>query len=118
VDISSQVTFLREKGDEMMQITISISQYLSNISYFGVDAYSMKVLDNATYLDYISVVPGHPEYVNPDVEAGENIEGGDSNTKDTNEESGSGTLIALAVVVAVVILFVLILLFWLMKKRK
>ena len=67
VNIIANVTFVQDKGDDMMEITISISKYIGNISYYGFDAYSMMVTHNATYLDYISELPGHPEYVNPEV---------------------------------------------------
>jgi hypothetical protein len=116
IDITSSVSFDRDKGDEIMRISLLISKYLTNVTYFNLDAYSMKTLDNATYIDYISELPGHPEYISPDVADTENLDGdkdGDSKTDD----SGSGTF-AIAAVIGVVVLFVIILMIFLMKKQK
>ncbi len=89
IDIFGNVSFTRDRGDELMRITISISQYLGNITYYGLDAYSLKIIDNATYLDYISELPGHPEYVNPEVEEGENIDTGNTGDNKETDEKGA-----------------------------
>ncbi len=118
INIISHVSFNHDKGDEMMVITISITQYLSNITHFGVDAYSMKVLDNATYLDYISELPGHPEYVNPAVEEGENIDGGGSEGTSSSEEEAVPAIIWIGILIVIIVLVLIIILVWIAKKRQ
>lgn len=116
VNIFHNVTFDRDKGDEMMVITVSIERYLSNITHFNVDAYSMKIMNNATYLDYISELPGHPEYVNPEVESGEDLNGGSGDSETSDGDSSTPILVGLGIVIIVVILLVVIIILWLAKK--
>lgn len=116
VDIYTSVSFDRDRGDEIMRITLSIVDYLSGIEFFKLDAYSMKTLNNTAYIDYISELPGHPEYINPDVAGGENIDGGDTGNSKT-EDSGT-SMVPVFAIIGVVVLLVLILLIWLIKKQK
>jgi hypothetical protein len=116
-DISSDVSFTRDKGDEIMVISILVTTYFQNVTHFGLDAYSMKVTDNATYLDYISELPGHPEYVNPQVEEQENLDGGDPDDK-SNEDSNSQTLWIILAIVGIVIVLLVLIFLWLLKKSK
>lgn len=118
IDILGNLSFIRDKGDEIMQITISISQYLSDISYFGVDAYSLKIIKNATYLDYISELPGHPEYVNPEVEEGENIDTGNTEDNKETDEKGAPFILWLAILIIILILFVMVVLIWNARKHR
>jgi hypothetical protein len=118
VDIIGNVSFSRDKGDEIMQITISISKYLSDISYFGVDAYSLKIIENATYLDYISELPGHPEYVNPEVGEGENIDTGGSGDDGKTDESGAPFILWIAILIIIIVVILLVVLMWNAKKYR
>jgi len=125
VDISQFVTFEREKGDEVMLIEVPISSYLDNIFYFSLDAYSMKVTNNATYLDYISEIPGHPEYISSEVEAAEDLENskeydenGKENSGDNQDEDGTSFTTKLAIGSIIIIMLIIIALVWLAKKRK
>lgn len=118
IDIFDNLSFIQDRGDELMEITISVSKYLTDISHFSLDAYSMKIIDNATYLDYISELPGHPEYVNPEVEEGENLDTG--NTEDNKEtvEEGAPFIFWLAILIIVIILFVVVGLIWFARKQR
>lgn len=118
VNIFPNIAFNRDKGDEMMVITISIEKYLNNITHFDVDAYSMKITNNATYLDYISELPGHPEYVNPEVESGEDLDGGSGDSGANDSDSSTPIFIGLGIVLIVVILLVVIIILWLSKKQR
>jgi hypothetical protein len=118
VNIMGNVSFKRDRGDEIMQITISISKYLSDISYFGVDAYSLKIIENATYLDYISELPGHPEYVNPEVEEGENIDSGEGGDDGKTEESGAPMILWIAILIIIIVVILLVVLMWNAKKYR
>ena len=117
VDIYGNVSFIHNKGDEMMQITISISQYLRNISYYRLDAYSLKIIENATYLDYISELPGHPEYVNPEVEEGENIDTGGSGESGEPDEKGDTLILWIAILIIIMVILVIVFLFRNAMKR-
>lgn len=117
INIIVNVTFDQDKGDEMMVITISIAKYLSNFSYYNMDAYSMMVTHNATYLDYISELPGHPEYVNPDVKETEDL-GGDGDGEDDGGSDDSATIVfGIIFVVAIIIVLVIVLIIWLSRKQ-
>jgi len=118
VNIFQNITFDHEKGDEMMVITVSIERYLSNITHFNVEAYSMKITNNATYLDYISELPGHPEYVNPEVESGEDLDGGSGDSETSDSDNSTPILVGLGIVIIVVVLLVVIIMFWLAKKQR
>ena len=118
VDILGNVSFSQDKGDEMMQITISISQYLRNISYYGIDAYSLKIIKNATYLDYISELPGHPEYVNPEVEEGENIDTGGGGDSGKTDESGAPLILWVAILIIIIVVVLVAVLLWNAKKYR
>jgi hypothetical protein len=119
VNIDANVTFVQDKGDEMMEITIEISKYLDNISYYNLDAYSMMVTSNATYLDYISELPGHPEYVSPSVKESEDLNGdGDSGDEDDDSDNNAAIFFAIIMVVVIIIVIVIVLLIWLMKRRR
>jgi len=115
VNIIGNVSFRRDKGDEIMQVTISINQYLKNITYFCLDAYSLKIINNATYLDYISELPGHPEYVNPEVEEGENIDSGSIDDNRETDENGVPFIVWLLIPLVFVILFVVLI--WYVRKH-
>lgn len=109
-DITTSVTFQRDKGDELMQITLSIAAYFQNITNFWLDAYSLRTTDNATYLDYISELPGHPEYVSPVVE---NEEGLDNNQDDTGDGTNNGSMFVLllcigSIIAALVVVVILV----------
>ncbi|MCK5562403.1 MAG: hypothetical protein KAJ51_17515, partial [Thermoplasmata archaeon] len=100
---------------------ISIEKYLDRIFYFGLDAYSIRVTGNATYLDYISELPGHPEYVSPVVEADEGLDGGDDGKGESSSDSDSdstGLIIGLVIGIVAVVLIVLILLAMFTKRRR
>ena len=116
-DISTAVSFTSEKGDEIMVISISVATYFQNVTCFSIDAYSMRVTNNATYLDYISELPGHPEYINPEVEAQENLDGGGSDDK-SDDNGNSQTLVIIFVIVGIVIVLVILIFLWLVKKSK
>jgi hypothetical protein len=118
VDISENVSFMRDKGDELMAVTVSISKYLTNISYFNLDAYSMKTTRNATYLDYISELPGHPEYVNPEVQEGENLEPDMIDDGKDTEESETPFVLFLIIPIIAVVLVVVVLLIWFSRKKR
>ena len=116
IDINGNVSFIQDKGDEMMQITVSISKYLKNISHFSFDAYSMKVQNNATFLDYISELPGHPEYVNPELEESENLDTNEADDSKGTDDEGDSNFLWIAIIVIIIILFLLAILFWYAKK--
>ena len=118
INIMANVTFNQDKGDEMMEITISISKYLSNISHYDLDAYSMMTRSNATYLDYISELPGHPEYVNPEVKESENLDGGDDGKEDDDTDNNASIFFAVIMVVVIVIIVVVVLMIWLIKRSR
>ncbi len=80
IDLSANLTFNNEKDDEILEIEVQISRFLENVSYFNIDAYSMMITENATYLDYTGQMPGHPEYVDPVVEESEGLDTGDDKT--------------------------------------
>jgi hypothetical protein len=119
INIDVNVTFTQEKGDELMEITVSISKYLSDITFYRLDAYSMMVTSNATYLDYISELPGHPEYVDPEVKETEDLDDGDPES-DEDDESDNNTniLFAIIFIVGLVIVIVAVLILYLMRKRQ
>lgn len=118
VDYISSITFDQNRGDEMMVVTISISEYLNNITYFNTDAYSMTILDNATFLDYTSELPGHPEYVDPNVESGENLDdGADSDSDKDGDGSSSRDSLALVAGAIAAILIVIVLLIWKLNRH-
>jgi hypothetical protein len=110
-------SFTRDKGDEMMVVTVSISKYLSKISYYRLDAYSMKVTDNATYLDYISELPGHPEYVNQEVQEAENLDTDDTDDPKDSDEDGGSSLLILGIAIVVIIIVIIMVLLWISKKK-
>ncbi len=117
IDIIDNVSFGKESGDEKLTIAISILQYLDNITYFTMDAYSMKVMDNATYLDYISELPGHPEYIDAGVEEGEDLEDVGEDGGDGDEDEGAfGTVLIL--IIAVIFLLLIVVVFMMSRKRK
>jgi hypothetical protein len=118
MDIYDNVSFNRDKGDELMEVTVSISKYLSNISYFNLDAYSMKTTDNATYLDYISELPGHPEYVNPEVKESENLEQDIADDGEDSEETGPPFVLWLIIPIIVIVLVVMGILIWSLRKKR
>jgi len=119
INIDANVTFVQDKGDEMMEITIDISKYLDNITYYGLDAYSIMVTANATYLDYISELPGHPEYVSPDVKESEDLNGGEGDGDDGDDsDNNAGIFFAIIGVIIVVIVVILVVLLWLMRKKR
>ncbi len=118
INIIVNVTFDQDKGDEMMVITISISQYLNNISHYGLDAYSMRVTSNATYLDYISELPGHPEYVSPEVKKTEDLSGGGDNEDDSDSDDGAVIVFGIVFVVAIIIVLVIVLIIFLARKQR
>jgi hypothetical protein len=121
-DISSNVSFVREKGDEAMEITVSITDHLVNITHYGLDAYSMKVTHNATYLDYISELPGHPEYVNPDVADEEDLPTNGGGDDDDDDDEGSNvflicSIIGVIVFIIAAIVVIIVVVILLMKKK-
>jgi hypothetical protein len=118
-NIDANVTFVKDKGDEIMEITISISKYLSDIDYYGLDAYSMMVLPNATYLDYISELPGHPEYVSPDVKESEDLNGsGDAEDDEDDSDNNATFFIVVIMIIVIIIIVVMVILIWLLKRSK
>lgn len=119
VDIMDKVSFEKDKGNEMLNIEVPVVEYLHNISYFNVDAYSMRVLDNATYLDYISELPGHPEYVDAGVEEEEELGdgGGSGAAVEAEEGDGISNSALVPVIIVLVLVFVLILVAVILKGR-
>jgi hypothetical protein len=117
-DFTDQITFTFEKGDEKMEAEISKLEYLNNITYFGVDAYSMKVTSNATYIDYISELPGHPEYVNPEVEEGENLDDGSNDDGVKGEDKDSSTFIWMGLIAGILIVVAVIILVGIRNMRR
>ena len=113
VPLTDNTSLMNDRGDEILMVEVEISRYLDNISHFDVDAYSMISMDNSTYLDYISELPGHPDYIDPGLEE-EVTDGAPS-----EEEEDWSVLIAILVVIA--ILFFLgiaaIIAYWMWKKR-
>ncbi len=118
IDITANVSFIQDKGDEMMVITIAISKYLQDISHYGLDAYSIMQTSNATYLDYISELPGHPEYVNPEVKEGENLNGGEDEKDDSDSDNGAVIVFGIIFMVAIIIVLVIIMIIFLARKQR
>jgi hypothetical protein len=118
VDFSTNVSFNHEKGDEMMVVRVRISTYLSDTEHYWLDAYSMMNATNATYLDYISELPGHPEYVNPEVEKSENLENGKVNNDDKNDNGGNSIIIGAVTGIIIIISLLIVILIWFAKKSK
>ena len=125
VDISDNVTFVRDKGDEAMQITLVIPTYLDNITHYGLDAYSLMITHNATYLDYISELPGHPTYVNPEVADEEDLPTVDDDDDDDDKKDENSVLLFIGIgicliigVIVVAILIVVGLMIFVIKKSK
>ena len=117
VDISASVVFVRDKGDEIMVITIPIAEYFENITSFWLDAYSMMITNNATYLDYISELPGHPEYVSPVVEDNEGLENTQDDSDDRND-NGMILILLLAIGSIITALVVLVILAIVAKRQR
>jgi len=120
VDLSADQTFIKDKGDEAMELRISISTYLVNISHYGLDSYSMKVTHNATYLDYISELPGHAEYVNPEVEEEEGLDDDVADDDDDDDDDSMATSVGLGIcaVIAVILVIVAIIVVVIVMQRK
>lgn len=118
-DVISNVSINDERDDEIMEIEVNITKFLSNISHFNIDAYSMMITSNATYLDFISQLPGHPEFVNPEVE---NVEGLDTDGNGVSDDGPNSFLIILFVLLLLGLLlivgFITIFLIIFVRKRK
>lgn len=117
IDISPNITFVRDKGNEMMVIKVSIEDYLDQISHYNMDAYSIKTLDDGIYLDYIGELPGHPDYVDPSVVEGENIDG-NSEDDSGNIISNSVMVLGLAIGIVVIVMITIVVLVRMAKKRR
>ncbi len=118
IDLSANLTFNNERDDEILEIEVQIYRFLENVSYFNIDAYSMMITDNATYLDYTGQMPGHPEYVDPAVEESEGLDSGDDKTG-SDDNPNYGPLIIISVVLFIVfVIGVLIVLIILLKGKK
>jgi hypothetical protein len=119
VDLTDKVSFSIDRGDEKMDIHISKALYLPDITYYNLDAYSMQIFKNSTLLDYISELPGHPEYVNPEVEEAEDLDknenDGDNSNSGEDKETSSVLWLGLIAVIVIVVIIVIILA---KKKRK
>lgn len=120
VDMTAQVSFVEDKGDEAMEVRVSIPTYLGDITHYGLDAYSMKVTNNATYLDYISELPGHPEYVNPEVEEEEGLDDDYVDDDDDDDDVSTTTYVGFGIcaVIAVILIVVAIIVVVIVMRRK
>ncbi len=105
-DLTSETSIINEQG-EVLLVNISKNDYLNNISYFNIDAFSWKEEGNHTFIDYISEVPGHPG------ETGDIVDnaGGNGNTDDEGLLGMlCSPLIIILIILAVIILIIIIVL--------
>lgn len=118
IDLSANMTFNNERDDEILEIEVQISRFLENVSYFNIDAYSMMITDNATYLDYTGQMPGHPEYVDPVVEESEGLDPGDDKNGSDDDPNYVPLIIFSVVLFIIVVIGIIIALMVIMLKRK
>ena len=118
IDLSENLTFNNQRDDEILEVEVQISRFLENVSYFNIDAYSMMITDNATYLDYTGQMPGHPEYVDPVVEESEGLDPGDDKAGSDDNSNYWPLIILSAVLFIVFVIGVIIALMVIMLKRK
>lgn len=97
-DMSSNTSIVDDNG-EVLIVKVSKNRYLMNISYYNIDAFTWKESGNETFIDYVSEVPGHPEYTGDVVEEEEAIK---------ENESLIDTLCGLPYLLILVILIVVI----------
>ena len=117
IDLSANLTFNNGKDDEILEIEVQISRFLENVSYFNIDAYSMMITDNATYLDYTGQMPGHPEYVDPVVEESEGLDQGDDKTG-SDDDPNYAPFIILSAVLFIVFVIGALIAFMILKGKK
>jgi hypothetical protein len=117
-EFSSNVSVDEERDDEIMKMEVNITRYLPNVSYFNIDAYTMMVTSNSTYLDYISQLPGHPEYVDPGVEESEDLDNSEDEQNDEGPNLVPLIIFVLLILGLMVIVFIFAVLFINSSKRK
>ncbi len=102
-DLTAETSIINEQGDVLL-VNISKNDYLNNISYFNIDAFSWKEEGNHTFIDYISEVPGHPG------ETGEIVDNEGGDTDDDNGFLGMlcSPLFIILIILAVIILIIII----------
>ena len=95
-DLTAETSIIDDSG-EVLLVNISKIDYLGNIPYFNIDAYTWKEAGNHTYIDYVSEVPGHP--------------GETGNIVDTTGNSSDilWPLIAIVLIIIVLIIVVVVL---------
>ena len=118
IDITDKVSFTIDKGDEKIEVLISKALFLLDISYYSLDAYSMQVTSNNTLLDYISELPGHPEYINPDVQDAEDLDSGNDGGAESGSDEILDTYSILGLALGFVVVCVVIVIVIFASKRK
>ena len=58
-DMTANTSIVDENG-EVLVVKVLKSRYLTNITYYNIDAFTWKEQGNKTYVDYVSEIPGHP----------------------------------------------------------
>ena len=104
-DLTSETSVINDKG-EVLLVKISKNDYLNNISYFNIDGFTWKEEGNNTFIDYVSVVPGHP---------GETADIVDNEDDDTNNDNGifgmlCSNFILILIIFAVIIIITIVIL--------
>jgi hypothetical protein len=107
-DITTNVSILDEQG-EIIVVDISKSRYLSNITYFNIDAYTWKEQGNYTYIDYVSEIPGHPG------QTGDVIDDGNG---DEEDNGFFGFLCALPLILWIVVIIIIVIIIVILLKRR
>ncbi|UCE36496.1 MAG: hypothetical protein JSW00_13385 [Thermoplasmata archaeon] len=97
---------------EVLKVEISKIKYLSNITYYYIDAYTWKEEWNRTFIDYVYEIPGHPGEISPVID-GEDGDGGDGG----GDKGDDGACLLPLILIAVIIIIVVIILLIYLKNR-
>jgi len=93
--------------DELLVVEVSKNKYLSNITYFNIDAYTWMEEWNRTFIDYVSEIPGHPG------QTGDVVDQEDGESDDEKGFFDDLCGIPLILIIVVIIIIVIIILVYL-----
>ncbi|MEE9150300.1 MAG: hypothetical protein V3U20_00510 [Thermoplasmata archaeon] len=107
-DMTANISIINYKG-EVLDVKVSKNRYLSNITYFNIDAHTWKEHGNHTYIDYVSEIPGHP---------GETGTVVDQDNGDSKEDKGLlGFLCSIPWILLIVIIIIIIVIIIIIARR-